>query len=177
MAAALVRLATSIWTGVVKLVASILRVFGVTIGRPNYVPTHCGPSEPAPGCQPNPWSCGADIVVRVFDAAGAPATYDECDDGPHTVVRDDRGFMGFDAAARAELRFPAAPAVRVRVVHFSHPGRIEAFEQSGAIADMRMMAPTPAVEQEFTLNGSAISLVVVTPASPADETRVIALCH
>lgn len=115
--------------------------------------------------------------MRVLDAAGALATYDECGEGPHTVVRGDRGFLGVDAAARAELRFPAAPVVRVRVVHFSNPGRIEAFEQSGAIADVRMMAPTPAVEQEFTLNGSGIDLVVVTPASPADETRVIQLCH
>lgn len=177
MTAALVRLANSVWAGLVRLVARILRVFGVTIGRPTYVPTHCGPTEPTPGCHPNPWPCGADILVRVVDAVGALATYDECDEGPHTVVRDDRGFMGVDAAARAELRFPAAPVVRVRVVHFSNPGRIEAFEQSGAIADMRMMAPTPAVEQQFTLTGSGIDLVVVTPASPADETRVIQLCH
>lgn len=40
-----------------------------------------------------------------------------------------------------------------------------------------MMAPTPAVEQEFTLTGSAIDLVVVTPASATDETLVISLCH
>lgn len=177
MTRALVRLANNVWAGIVRLVASILRVFGVTIGRPTYVPTHCGPSEPTPGCQPNPWSCGADIVVRVFDTAGALATYEDCGEAPHIIVRDDRGFMGFDAAARAELRFPPAPTVTVRVVHFSHPGRIEAFEQSGALADAKMMAPTPAVEQEFTLRGSAIARVVVTPPSPADETRVIGLCH
>jgi len=63
------------------------------------------------------------------------------------------------------------------VVHFSNPGRIEAFEQSGTLADMQMMAPTPAVEQQFTLNGSALDRVVVTPPSSADETRVIQLCH
>jgi hypothetical protein len=177
LAGALVKLANSLWTGLVRLVTSILRSFGVTIGRPHYVPTHCGPSRPTPGCQPNPWPCGAEILVRVVDAAGALATYDECGEGPHIVVRNDRGFMGFDAAARAELRFPAAPAVGVRVVHFSNPARIEAFEQSGALADVKMMAPTPAVEQQFTLNGSAIDLVVVTSASPADETRVIQLCH
>ena len=33
-----------------------------------------------------------------------------------------RNVLIVDAAARAELRFPAAPAVRVRVVHFSNPG-------------------------------------------------------
>jgi hypothetical protein len=65
----------------------------------------------------------------------------------------------------------------MRVVHFSNPGRIEAFEQSGTLADMQMMAPTPAVEQQFTLNGSALDRVVVTPPSSADETRVIQLCH
>jgi hypothetical protein len=51
------------------------------------------------------------------------------------------------------------------------------FEQSGTLADTKMMTPTPAVEQHFTLNGFAIDRVVVTPASPADETRVIELCH
>jgi hypothetical protein len=177
MTSALVKLANNVWAGLVRLVASIFRVFGVTIGRPTYVPTHCGPSEPTPGCHPNPWPCGSDIIVRVFDATGALATYEECGEAPHTVVRTDRGFMGIDAAARAELRFPAAPTVTVRVVHFSSPGRVEAFEQSGALADMKMMTPAPAVEQQFTLKGSAIDRVVVAPPSPADETRVIALCH
>jgi hypothetical protein len=177
MGSALVKLAKDVWAGVVRLVASIARVFGVTIGRPSYVPTHCGPSDPPPGCHPNPWPCGEDIVVRVFDATAGLATYEDCGEAPHTVVRADRGFKGIDAAARAELQFPAAPTVTVRVVHFSSPGRVEAFEQSGALADTKMMAPTPAVEQELTLRGSAIARVVVTPPSPADETRVIALCH
>jgi hypothetical protein len=177
MRSALVKLANNIWAGLVRLVASVFRVFGVTIGRPTYVPTHCGPSEPTPGCHPNPWPCGADIIVRVFDATGGLAAYEECGEQPHTVVRVDRGFIGIDAAARAELRFPAAPAVTLRVVHFSNPGKVEAFEQGGALADARTMAPTPAVEQQFTLNGSAIDRIVVTPPSPADETRVIELCH
>jgi hypothetical protein len=116
-------------------------------------------------------------VVSVFDDTGTLATYGDCGDGPHIVVRADRGFVGIDVAARAELRFPPARTVTMRVVHFSNPGRIEAFEQSGTLADMQMMAPTPAVEQQFTLNGSAIDRVVVTPPSPADETRVIQLCH
>jgi hypothetical protein len=168
----------AVWTGLVELVASVLRVFGITIGRPRYVPTKCGPSPPPPpGCHPNPWPCGSDIVATVFDATGALAGYEDCGEGPHTIVRADRGFIGTDAAARAELRFPAAPAVTVRVVHFSNPGKIEAFEHGGALADMKMMAPTPAVEQDFTLNGTAIDRVVVTPASPADETLVIELCH
>jgi hypothetical protein len=177
MASALVKLAKAVWTGLVELVARVLRVFGVTIGRPAHVPTHCGPSQPTPGCHPNPWPCGSDILASVFDATGALASYEECADGPHTIVRADRGFVGIDAAARAELRFPAAPTVTVRVVHFSQPGRIEAFEPSGALADSKTMAPTPAVEQQFTLNGFAIDRVVVTPPSPADETRVIELCH
>jgi hypothetical protein len=177
MAGALVKLANRIWTGLVRLAARVLRIFGVTIARPSYVPTRCGPTTPTPGCQPNPWPCGAEILIRIVDAGGALATYDECGEDPHAVVRNDRGFMGVDAAARAELRFPAAPTVGVRLVHFSKPARIEAFEQSGTLADVKMMAPTPAVEQQFTLNGSAIDLVVVTPASPADETRVIQLCH
>jgi hypothetical protein len=116
-------------------------------------------------------------VVRVFDDTGALATYEECDDGPQIVVRADRGFGGIDVAARAELRFPPARTVLLRVVHFANPGRIEAFEQGGTLAVMQMMAPTPAVEQQFTLNGSAIDRVVVTPPSSADETRVIQLCH
>jgi hypothetical protein len=177
VAGAIVKLVNAVWTGLVELVARVLRVFGVTIGRPTRVPTRCGPSQPTPGCNPNPWPCGSDILASVFDATGALAGYEECGDGPHTIVRADRGFMGIDAAARAEFRFPAAPTVGVRVVHFSNPGRIEAFEQSGALADTKMMAPTPAVEQQFTLDGFAIDRVVVTPASPADETRVIELCY
>jgi hypothetical protein len=173
--ASFVNLMKDVWARLVELVASVLRVFGVTIGRP--VPTHCGPSPPTPGCHPNPWPCGSDIVVSVFDGTGALVSYEDCGDGPNTILRADRGFMGIDAAAKAELRFPAASAVRVRVVHFSNPGRIEAFEVSGALAHSKMMAPTPAVEQEFTLNGVAIDRVVVTPASPADETRVMQLCH
>jgi hypothetical protein len=104
-------------------------------------------------------------VPRRFEATGA---------GPHIV---DRGFIGFDAAARAELRFPPAPTVTIRVVHFSNPGRVEAFEPNGSVADMKQMAPMPAVEQSFTLNGRAIDRVVVTPASPSDETRVLELCN
>jgi hypothetical protein len=178
MVSALVERLQAVWTKLVELVASVLRVFGVTIGRPTHVPTHCGPSQPTPGCHSNPLPCGSDIQTSVFDATGALASYEECGDtGPHTVVRADRGFIAIDAAARAELRFPAAPTVTVRVVHFSHPGKVEAFEQSGALAEMKMMAPTPAVEQQFTLNGFAIDRVVVTPASPADETLVIELCH
>jgi hypothetical protein len=34
----------------------------------------------------------------------------------------------------------------VRVVHLSNPGGVEAFEQSGELAEAKMMAPTPAVE-------------------------------
>jgi hypothetical protein len=177
MARSLVNVVKAVWTRLVELVASVMRVFGVTVGRPTHVPTRCGPSQPTPGCHPNPWPCGSDILASVFDATGALASYEECADGPHTIVRADRGFMGIDAAARAELRFPTTPTVTVRVVHFSNPGRIEAFEQSGAVADTKMMAPTPAVEQQFTMNGVAIDRVVVTPASPADETRVIELCH
>jgi hypothetical protein len=177
VASSIVNLVKAVWTRLVEFVASILRVFGVTIGRPTHVPTQCGPSQPTPGCHPNPWPCGSDILVRALDATGALASYKECRDGPNTIVRDDRGFMGIDAAARLELRFPAAPTVTVRVVHFSNPGRIEAFEQGGALADTKTMAPTPAVEQHFTLNGFAIDRVVVTPASPTDETRVMELCH
>ena len=103
--------------GVLRLVLSDAKAAGqmtpqltdVTVGRPTYAPTHCGPSQPTPGCHPNPWSCGSDILVRVFDATGALASYEECGDGPNTIVRADRSFVGIDAAARAELRFPALP--------------------------------------------------------------------
>jgi hypothetical protein len=178
MASALVKLANGVWTGIVRLAARVLGVFGVTIVTPAHVPTHCGPSAPPdPGCYPNPWPCGSEIRVSVFDPHGALATYEDCGETPHIIVRADRSFVGVDAAARAELRFPAAPTVRVRVVHFSNPGRVEAFERSGVIAETRMMAPTPAVEQQFTLTGLAIDRVVVTPHSPADETLVIELCY
>ena len=177
MTRSLRQLGNRVWTGVVRLVASVLGVFGITVARPSGTPTRCGPTDGGPGCKPNPWPCGSDIVVRVFDDTGALATYEECDDGPHIVVRADRGFVGIDVAARAEFRFPPSRTVIVRAVHFSNPGRIEAFDQSGTLADMQMMAPTPAVEQQFTLNGSAIDRVVVTPPSSADETRVIQLCH
>jgi len=177
MAGGLANLVKVVWARIVQFVAVVLRPFGVTIRQPGYTPTQCGPSNGGPGCNPNPWPCGAGIVVQVFDAEGGLTSYEECPPGPHTIVRADRGFVGFDAAARAELRFPAAPTVTIRVVHFSNPGRIEAFEQSGALADMKRMAPTPAVEQDFTLNGRAIDRVVVTPASPTDPTLVLQLCH
>jgi hypothetical protein len=175
--ASFVNLMKDVWARLVELVARVLRVFGVTIGPPTHVPTRCGPNDPPPGCHPNPWPCGSDIVVRVFDGAGALVSYEDCGEGPNTIVRADRGFKGVDAAAKAELRFPPASTVTVRVVHFSNPGRIEAFEVSGALADSKTMAPTPAVEQQFSLNGASIDRVVVTPASPADETLVIQLCH
>lgn len=176
MAGGLANFVKAIWARSVQFVVVVLRWFGITIGT--YNPTQCGPTHTTPGCKPNPWPCGSAIEARVFDAAGGLASYEEdCGAGPHIVVRADRGFMGFDAAARAELRFPPAPAVTIRVVHFSNPGRVEAFEPNGAVADMKQMAPTPAVEQSFTLNGRAIDRVVVTPASPGDETRVLELCH
>jgi hypothetical protein len=176
MAGGFVNVVQSVWARIVQFVVVVLRLFGIRIGP--YNPTQCGPTDPTPGCKPNPWPCGSAIEARVFDAAGGLATYEEdCGAGPHIIVRADRGFMGWDAAARAELRFPSAPTVTIRVVHFSNPGKIEAFEPNGALADAKQMAPSPAVEQDFTLNGRAINRVVVTPPSPTDETRVLQFCH
>ena len=50
------------------------------------------------------------------------------------------GVLGVDVAARAELRFPPAPVVTIRVIHFSSPGRVEALEQNGSVVDTRLMA-------------------------------------
>jgi hypothetical protein len=87
------------------------------------------------------------------------------------------GFIGLDAAARAELRFAPTPIVTIRVVLFGNPGRIEAFEANGPLADVRMMAPTKGVEQSFELHGNTIDRLVVTPASPNDQTLVLGWCH
>jgi hypothetical protein len=90
-------------------------------------------------------------------------------------VRAQNGFIGLDAAARAELRFAPASRVTIAVVHFSNPGTIQAF-QGTALADMRPMA-SAGVLGRFTLNGTGIDRIVVTPASPNDVTLVIGWCH
>lgn len=152
----------------------ILRAVGITVGQRPRVPTDC--NDPGTGtCGSNPRICGSSQAI-VFGPTGTLAEYPTCGTGPHTEVRTQATIRGLDASARTELRFAPAPQVTVQLVHFSKPGRVEAM-QGAMVADMRPMAPTPGVVQQFTLNGISIDRIVVTPASPSDLTLVIGWCH
>jgi hypothetical protein len=174
----------AIVTALVAIIAIIVRPFGITLGVPGGPPKNCedprstsGDPPPTPGCGPNPWQC-VTTSVTVNAANGALAEYPECEGGPHTLVRAQSGFIGLDTAANAELRFSPSSAsyVTIQVVHFSAPGRVEAF-RGASLADMKLMAATPGVLQQLQLNGSGIDRIVVTPASPAVRTLVIGWCH
>jgi hypothetical protein len=141
----------------------------VTVRRP---PTRCGKiGDLAPGYHPNPATCN-DFRVTALDGGGQLMVY-AGREGPETLVKDQAGIKGFDAASRLESTFPPSATVLVRAAHFGQPARIEAFAANSS-AGMQMMAPTPGVVQAFTFNGSSIDRVVVTPAG---DTIVIEFCH
>jgi hypothetical protein len=157
--------------------AAVLRAVGLTVARRPHSPTHCDDGGTVP-CGANPRQCGSSQAT-VFGPIGGLAAYPQCGTGPRTLLRTQAGFTGLDAAARTELRFASAPVVTIEVVHFSNdpaPGRVEAL-QGGSVADMRPLAPTPGVAQQFTLSGTAIDRLVVTPRSPSDVTIVLRWCH
>jgi hypothetical protein len=154
-------------------IGQVLRNLGFTIVRPT--PVCDDPGQP--GCGSNPRQCGTSQVI-VFGPGGTLAVFDECGDRPATwVTTQENGTRGVDAGARAQFLFAPSREVQVRVKHFGQPGRIEAFEISGAIAAIVMMGPAANVEQQFTLRGAAINRVDVTPGSPTDRTVVLGWCH
>jgi len=155
------------------VVGQVLRNLGFTIVRPAL--TCDDPRQP--GCGSNPRLCGASHAV-VFGPDGSPAEYPDCGQGPHTVVvAQESGLPGLEANARAQIMFGPSSEVKVTVMHFGSAGRIEAFDMSGGIADVVMMAPTPNVEQRFTLHGTSIVRIDVIPGSPTDHTLVLGWCH
>jgi hypothetical protein len=151
----------------------VLRRLGFTIFRPTPICEDGG----AVGCGSNPRQCGTSRAI-VFDPAGNLAEFPECGPGPSTVmVASEGGLKGLDASARAELMFAPVSEVEVMVMHFGHPGQIEAFEMSGIVAATVMMGPAANVEQRFTLRGTGIGRIVVTPGTPTDHTLVLGWCH
>jgi hypothetical protein len=166
----------SVFRAIGRVTARIVELIRITVAPRGGAPTDCDDAGRVPGCGANPRVCGSSQAV-VYGPTGPLAEYPTpCGTGPHTLVRGQAGFVGLDAAARAELRFAPASVVTIQVVHFSNPGRIEAF-QGGSLVDAKSMASTAGVAQQFTLNGNGIDRIVVTPASPNDVTLVIGWCH
>ncbi len=154
------------------VIGQVLRNFGITIVRPTPVCDDPG----GPGCGSNPRQCGTSLAI-VFGPGGL-AVFKECGTDPATwVTVQDDGDMGLDAAARAQLMFAPTNEVQVSVKHHGSPGRIEAFNPSGAVVDVAMMGPAANVVQTFTLHGAAISRIDVIPGSPTDRTVVLGWCH
>jgi hypothetical protein len=156
-------------------IGQVLKNLGFTIARPTPACDDPGP----PGCGSNPRQCGTSQVI-VFGPGGTLAVYEECGEAPATVVRAEEAARGLDVAARAQIMFAPSPEVEVTVMHLGTPGRIEAFEPSGSIANVVMMSPAPNVEQVHTLRGLAISRIEVvagSPGSPTDRTLVLGWCH
>lgn len=155
------------------VLGQVLRSMGFTIYRPT--PTCDDPG--AMGCGSNPRQCGTSQVI-VFGPGGNLAEYPDCGPGPHTLaVAQEGGLRGLEANARTQIMFAPSPEVEVTVMHFGSPGQIEAFEMSGALATVVMMGPTPNAQQRFTLHGTGISRIDVTPGSPTDHTLVLGWCH
>ena len=155
---------------VVKLVVRLWEwVVSIAVRRP---PSRCGEiGDLSPGYHPNPATC-TDFRLTAFDVGGQLMVYPGRE-GPETLVKDQAGVKGFDAASRLESTFPPSATVLVRAAHFGQPARIEAFA-ANSLAGMQMMAPTPGVVQTLTFNGNSIDRVVVTPAG---DTIVIEFCH
>lgn len=155
---------------VVQLVVRLWEwVVSITVGRP---PSRCAEiGDLQTGYHPNPVTCN-DFHLTAFDIGGQLMVY-AGREGPETLVKDQAGIKGFDAASRLESSFPPSGTVLVRAAHFGQPARIDAFA-ANAPAGTQMMAPTPGVVQAFTFNGNSIDRVVVTPAG---DTIVIEFCH
>ncbi len=154
-------------------IGQVLRNLGFTFARPTPICDDPGQT----GCGTNPRQCGTSQVI-VFGPGGGLAVFEECGTGPATLVTTrEGGARGLDASARAQMMFAPSREVEVRVEHHGSPGRIEAFEISGTVAAMVLMGPVANVEQRFTLRGTAISRVEVTPGSSADRTLIVGWCH
>jgi hypothetical protein len=155
---------------VVQLVVRLWEwAVSITVRRP---PSRCAEiGDLSPGYHPNPETCN-DFRLTAFDVGGQLMVYTGRE-GPETLVKEQAGINGFDAASRLESTFPPSQTVLVRAAHFGQPARIEAFAASSP-AGMQVMASTPGVVQAFTFNGSSIDRVVVTPAG---DTIVIEFCH
>jgi len=174
----IIDLVTSVFGAIVRFIARVVDVVRITVApRRGATPNDCNDAGPTPGCGANPRICGTS-EAGIEGPAGAPAQYPQCGVGPHTLVRAQAGHTGLDAAARAELRFApsSASAVTIDIVHFSNPGRVEAYA-GAALLGMHPMAPTAGVLQRITLNGNGIDRIVVVPASPNDITLIVGWCH
>jgi hypothetical protein len=169
-----IRVVGGVFGSIGRVVMRTAELIRATITRPGRAPADCDDAGQTPGCGANPRVCGQSEAA-VYGPAGLAEYPTQCGPGPHTLVRARNGFIGLDAGARAELRFAPAPLVTIAVVHFSNPGIIQAF-QGIALADTRPMAPANVLGR-FTLNGTGIDRIVVTPASPNDVTLVIGWCH
>ena len=155
--------------GVEFLLRPVNWILSITIRRP---PGDCAGIDELPaGYHSNPVQCNT-VNVTAHDDGGGLKVYPGRS-GPETLVRQQSGIKGFDAASGLESRFPPSAQVVVRAAHFGQPARIEAFS-GGSSAGMQMMAPTPGVEQGLTFTGNSIDRTVVTTF---DDTLVIEICH
>ena len=156
---AVVQLAVRLWEWLVS----------ITVRRP---PSRCGEiGDLPPGYHPNPATCN-DFHLTAFAVGGQLMVYTGRE-GPETLVKDQAGIKGFDAASRLESTFPPSQTVLVRAAHFGQPARIEAFAANSP-AGMQMMAPTPGVVRPSRSTGvrSTGSL-----SRLAGDTIVIEFCH
>jgi hypothetical protein len=157
-------------------IGQVLKNLGITIARPTPVCDDPG----LRGCGSNPRQCGTSQVV-VFGPGGTLSIYQECGEAPATLVVDGEGpARGLDVPGRARIMFAPSAEVEVTVMHLGTPGRIEAFETSGSLANVVTMSPTPNVEQRHVLRGTAISrvdIVAGSPGSSTDRTLVLGWCH
>ena len=150
----------------------VLRNLGFTIVRPSPVCDDPG----RPGCGSNPRQCGTSQGI-VFDPTGALATYEECGEGPATVVVLEGGRPALEANARARLMFAPTPRVEVTIIHFGSPARVEAFGVSGAPGMVAVTGPAQGVAHVVALSGAAIARIDVTPTTPGDRVLVVGWCH
>ena len=153
-------------------IGQLLRNLGFSIVRPSPVCDDPG----RPGCGSNPRQCGTTQGL-VLDPTGALATYEECGEGPATVVVLEGGRPALEANARARLMFAPTQRVDATIIHFGSPARVQAFEMSGAPGMMAVTGPAPGVDHVVTLRGAAITRIDVTPTTPGDRVLVVGWCH
>jgi len=120
---------------------------------------------PAP--QPNPWLVNGTVRFFALDHLNNP--------WPNPGIKDYGGFVGLDCGFTMNIQLPSpCNQVMLKLVHFSRPAKVIAFDSSmGYLSSAAMSGPQGVVET-LTLTGPGI--VYVRIEAPQNETLLQMIC-
>jgi CBS domain-containing protein len=114
----------------------------------------------------NPWAVGGH-QFSVLDHTGTlTATADV------TTIGSFTGLLT-EYETRIALSAPAT-TVEIRLVHFSTPATVTAFDGAGALVDTATMSVSGGMPETLQLTGAAIESLIVE--APQNETLLLELC-